>query len=326
MPQTTAHKKTREAFAETVIELAQRDPRIVFVSADCGAKEREYFRTEGRGRLIETGIAEANSAVVAAGLAAEGFRPYVLNFAYLLGRMYNQISQSICEDAYNVKLAAYYAGIWGTGGRSHNCVTDVGLMRTLPNLSIFAPADYWETKAVIRHLDALDGPTYVRLAGVPTPLVYEREPDFQPLRRLTEGDHCTIFCHGTSVYEALQANRLGSLRAAVVDVARLKPLPAAEILCEAQRTRRVVVVEEHSVIGGLGETIAALLAQHDPMPMRLLGVRDQFALSVLMDGPGPEEIYRFYGISCDDIIRAAQGLMEGHGRHVAEVALGEPAR
>src|SRR3989338_6452229 len=201
MPANVPMQKMRSAYADTVIELAKADARIVFVSSDCGLHEREFLKTEGQGRMIETGLAEANAAAVAAGLAAEGFVPHLLNFAYLLGRMYNQISQSICEDAYNVKLAAYYAGVWGTGGRSHNCVTDLSLMRALPNLSIFAPADSWETKAVTRYAASLKGPTYTRLSGVPTPVVFECEPEFRPLRKIREGQGCVIFCHGTMVHE-----------------------------------------------------------------------------------------------------------------------------
>ena len=310
MPQPISYKKTREAFADAVIELAKQDERIVFVSADCGAQEREFFRVEAKGRLVETGIAEANSAAVAAGLAAEGFRPYLLNFAYLLGRMYNQISQSICEDAYPVKMAAYYAGVWGTGGRSHNCVTDLAIMRALPTMPVRAPADYWETKAAVRWAHRLPGPTYIRLSGIPTPLVYDHEPDFQPIRRLTEGKRCTIFCHGTAVRQALWANQRGQLDAAVVNVPLLKPLPQEQIIAEAERTQRVVIVEEHSLIGGLGEAICAVLAQHSAVPVRVLAVPDVFPSSVLMDVPDPDEVYQHYRIASSDIIQAVRSLSE----------------
>lgn len=306
MQRAVEYKKMREAYGDTVIELAQADPKVVFVSADCGTHERAFFEKEGKGRLVETGLAEANSAVVAAGLAAEGFTPYILNFAYLLGRMYNQISQSIAEDVYNVKIAAYYAGVWGTGGRSHNCVTDLSVMRALPNFSIFSPVDYWETKTLVRQAHGLTNPTYVRLSGVPTPVVFSSEPIFAPVRRLAEGSNCTIFCHGAIVYEALLANDVGKLDATVVNVSQIKPLPEAEILTEAQRTGRVVVVEEHSPIGGLGEGISLLFAQNCPMPIRLVSVPDMFPFSVLMETPN---VYERYGISCKDIIRAVKELV-----------------
>jgi len=108
VPSEVAYKSMRAAYADAVIDLAKRDPALVFVSSDCGSHEREFLKVEGSGRLVETGIAEANVAAVAAGLASEGLKPYLLNFSYLLGRMYNQISQSICQDSYDVKIAGYY--------------------------------------------------------------------------------------------------------------------------------------------------------------------------------------------------------------------------
>jgi transketolase len=295
----------RDGFADALVEIASNDPRVVFVSADCGAREREFFRLENAGRLIEVGIAEANSAVIAAGLAAEGFKPYLLNFAYLLGRMYNQLSQSIALDAYPVHIAAYYAGVWGSGGRSHNCTTDLSIMRALPNFTIFAPADDFEARALTRRAHAQDGPTYLRLAGVPTPRVFASEPSFRPLRRFTEGTRCTIFCHGAMVAEALEANNRGGLEASVVNIAQLKPLPAEDIVREARRTRRVVIVEDHSRIGGVGEGIAAILAEDGAIDVRLLGVPDVFPWSALMEEP---DVYAKYGIGPEDIIRACESL------------------
>lgn len=305
--QKVEYRKMREAFADTVIELARKDPSLFFISADCGAREREFFEKEGAGRLIETGIAEANSAVVAAALAAEGLKPYLLNFAYLLGRMYNQISQSICQDAYPVRMAAYYAGVWGIGGRSHNCVSDLSLMRSLPNLSIFSPADYWETKTLVAHADGVPGPTYLRLSGVPTPVVFDRQPPFAPVRTWRQGGRCTIFCHGTMVHETLAANDMGCLDAEVVSIAQIKPFPEEEVLVAAKKTGRVVVVEEHSVIGGVGETIGLLLSEHCPMPMRLVAVPDMFAWSVLTEAT---DVYERYGISRRQIIDAVNRLTQ----------------
>jgi transketolase len=297
----------RQAYADTVIELAENEPRIIFVSADCGSHERDYFQAEGSGRLIEVGIAEANSAVIAAGMAAEGYKPYLLNFAYLLGRMYNQISQSIAQDAYDVTIGAYYAGVWGTGGRSHNCVTDLAMMRALPNFSIFAPADFWETKAIIRVANSLSSPVYVRLSGIPTPVVFDSEPICLPVRRMIDGDNCTIFCHGTMVHEALMANDVGNLNASVVNVSQIKPLPAQEIISEAKRTGCIMIVEEHSVVGGLGEAISTLIANNCPMPVKTLAVPDMYPFSVLRE---ERNVYKYYGISYEDIIRAGNNLMK----------------
>lgn len=303
-----SYRKMREAYGHALIELARHDSQILFVSADCGAHEREFFRKEGAGRLIEAGIAEANSACVAAALASEGFRPHLLNFAYLFARMYNQIGQSICVDAYPVRMAAYYAGVWGIGGRSHNCVIDLAFMRALPNLTIFAPADYWETETIVRHAETISGPTYIRLAGVPTPVVFDAAPRFAPLRRLADGADCTIFCHGTAVAEALRARADGNLDAAVVSVAQIKPLPVDAIVAEAARRPAVVVVEDHSRIGGLGEALAAAVAEQCPRPTAILGVPDVFPWSVLSEEP---DVYAHYGIAARDIVAAVGRVSAG---------------
>lgn len=295
----------RLGYGETIIELAKKDEKVVFVSSDCGAAERKWFYDNAKMRLVETGIAEQNAAAVAAGLSAEGYKPYLLNFAYLLGRMYNQISQSISEDGYFVSMAAYYAGVWGTGGRSHNCVTDIAMMKAFPKFVIYAPADYWETKTLMRQVSTLAGPSYVRLSGVKTPVVFEKEPDFAPLRVLAEGSECTIFCHGTMVYESLKARREFGLDCSVVEIAQIKPLPVNEIIREAKKTGRVVIAEEHSFLGGLAESVALMLSEKYPVPVRKICVGDLFPLSVKMEEP---DVYGKYGISAANIAQAVKSL------------------
>lgn len=319
----TSLGKMRDGYADALIELATADSRVLFVSADCGARERDFFLNEGAGRLIETGIAEANSAAIAAGLAAEGYKPYLLNFAYLLARMYNQLGQSIALDGYDVKIAGYYAGVWGIGGRSHNCVIDLSMMRALPNFSIFAPADAAEARTLVRRAHTVDGPTYTRLAGVATPTVFESEPSFRPVRRLTDGMRATIFCHGAMVAESLRANDLYALDASVVNVSQLKPLPADDILAEARRTGRVIIVEEHSRIGGAGEAIASLVAQECGVPVRALGISDAFPWSVLMEEP---DVYGKYGIGAADIARAVEELNAGQRSSRASLQVARPLR
>jgi transketolase len=297
--------KMRQGYGDALIELAKQNEKIVFISADCGAHERKWFYDNAKERLIETGIAEANSAAIAAGLASEGFKPYLLNFAYLLGRMYNQISQSIAEDAYPVSIAAYYGGVWGTGGRSHNCVTDLSMMRAFPNFHVYAPADYWETKTLIRKVNTLSGPSYVRLSGVPTPAVYSAEPEFSPVRTHQEGSDCTIFCHGTMVYESLKACKNRKLNCSVINISQIKPLPQDEIIREAKKTGAVVVAEEHSFIGGLAEAIALLLAEKYPVPVKKICVNDLFPMSVRME---ESDVYGKYGISSDNIANAVDSV------------------
>jgi len=295
------YKKMREGYGDIVIELAEKDEKVVFIAADSGGHERKWFFENSRERLIETGIAEANSAAVAAGLAVEGFKPFLLNFANLIGRMYNQISQSIAEDAYAVRMAGYYAGIWGFGGRSHNCITDLAFMRPLPNFQIFAPSDYWETKTIMRKVAELNCPTYIRLSGVSTPVVYDSEPEYSPIRKHNDGNDCTIFTHGTMLHETLQADFGSDYSVSIVNIPQIKPLPEKEILEEVKRTGAVVVVEEHSKIGGLAEGISSVLSENYPVPIKKVCVDDIFPGTVTMD---EKDVYKKFNISKENIINA----------------------
>jgi transketolase len=300
-------KKMREGYGDIIIELAQKDEKVVFVGADSGGHERKWFFENSRERLIETGIAEANSAAVAAALAVEGFKPYLLNFAYLFGRMYNQISQSIAEDAYPVRMAGYYAGVWGFGGRSHNCITDLAFMRALPNFQIFAPADFWETKTIMRKIADSNYPSYVRLSGVSTPTVYESEPDYAPIIKHREGNDCTIFTHGTMLHETLQANFENNSNVSIINIPQIKPLPDKEIIKEVKKTGAVVVVEEHSKIGGLGESISSLLSEEYPVPIKKVCVNDIFPGTVTMN---ETDVYKKFNISRENISTAVNDVIK----------------
>jgi len=300
-------KKMREGYGDVIIELAQKDEKIVFVGADSGGHERKWFFKNSRERLIETGIAEANSAAIAAALAAEGFKPFLLNFAYLFGRMYNQISQSISEDAYPVRMAGYYAGVWGFGGRSHNCITDLAFMRALPNFHIFAPSDYWETKTIVRKVAELNFPSYIRLSGVATPVVYDSEPEFVPIKKHQEGSDCTIFTHGTMVHETLQADFGDNSSVSIVSVPQIKPLPKDEIIKEVKKTGAAVVVEEHSCIGGLSEAISSLISESYPIPIKKVCLKDIFPVTVRME---EENVYKKFGISKEDITNTVHTIIK----------------
>ena len=293
------YKKMREGYGDIVIELAEKDEKVVFVGADSGGHERKWFFENSRERLIETGIAEANSAAVAAALASDGFKPYLLNFAYLFGIMYNQISQSIAEDAYPVRMAGYYAGIWGFGGRSHNCITDLAFMRALPNFQIFEPSDYNETKTIMRKVADSHVPTYIRLSGVPTPIVYDIEPEFSPIRKHQDGNDCTIFTHGTMLHETLQADFKTNSDVSIVNIPQIKPLPEEEILKEVKNTGAAVIVEEHSKIGGLAEGIASLLSEKYPIPIKKVCVDDIFPGTVTVD---ETDVYKKFNISREEIV------------------------
>ena len=306
MNESVELKKMREGYGDALIDLAKNDEKIVYVVADSGGHERKWFFDNAKERLIETGIAEANSAVIAAALASEGFKPFVLNFAYLHARMYNQISQSIAEDNYPVRMAGYYAGIWGFGGRSHNCINDLAFMRALPNFNIFSAADYWETKTLVKKTAALDAPSYIRLSGVPTPTVYDSEPEFTSFRKHKDGEDCTIFCHGTMLHETLQACLEEKMNVSVVNIPQIKPLPKEEIINEVKKTGRAVVVEEHSYIGGLAESISSLLSENYPIPIKKVCLNDIFPVSIRME---EKNVYEKFGISRHEIIKTVKSII-----------------
>ena len=299
-------KKMREGYGDALIELAERIEKIVYVTSDSGGHERKWFLENAKNRLIETGIAEANSAVIAAALASDGFKPFILNFAYLHARMYNQISQSIAEDSYPVSMTGYYAGVWGFGGRSHNCINDLAFMRALPNFNIFAASDYWETKTLVRHVVQLDKPSYIRISGVATPLVHKSEPEFVPFRKYKDGTDCTIFCHGTMVHESLQANFGEDCHVSIVNIPQIKPLPEKEIIQEVKKTGAAVVVEEHSYIGGLAESISSLLSEN-PVPVKKVCIDDIFPVTVQIE---EKDVYKKYGISRNEIIGAVKSVVK----------------
>jgi len=300
-------KKMREGYGDVLIELAQKDEKIVYITADSGGHERNWFLKNAKERLIETGIAEANSAAIAAAFAAEGFKPFLMNFAYLHARMYNQISQSIAEDSYHVSLAGYYAGVWGFGGRSHNCINDLAFMRALPNFQIFAASDYWETKALVRNVATLNTPSYIRLSGIATPLVFDSEPKFIPFRKHQDGNDCTIFCHGTMVHEALQAHLKEKLNTSIVNISQIKPLPKNEIIQEVKKTGAAIVVEEHSHIGGLAESISSLMSETYPIPIKKVCVDDIFPCTVRTE---EHNIYSKFGISKNEILDAVKSIIK----------------
>ena len=299
-------KKMRQGYSDALIELAEQDEKIVYVTSDSGGNERKWFLENAKERLIETGIAEANSAVIAAALSSDGFKPFILNFAYLHARMYNQISQSIAEDSYPVSMAGDYAGVWGTGGRSHNCITDLSFMRSLPNFHIFAASDYWEAKTLVKHVAQLNKPSYIRISGVATPIVHNSEPEFVPFRKYKDGTDCTIFCHGTMVHESLQADFGNDYHVSVVNIPQIKPLPEREIIQEVKKTGAAIVVEEHSYIGGLAESISSLLSEN-PVPVKKVCLKDIFPVSIKIE---EKDVYKKYGISRNEIIGAVKSVVK----------------
>lgn len=302
-------KATRQAYGETLIELFEEGLPIVAVDADLMGsttiKKFASYSPETAERAFNAGIAEQNMVDVAAGLSLTGNIAFTGSFAVFgTGRVYDQIRNTVCYSDLNVKIAPTHAGISvGPDGGSHQMLEDIALMRVLPNMRVLVPADYNSARGAIRLAAKTPGPVYIRMGRAAVPSVYAPgcEPEIGKAYVLREGSDVTIIACGVEVNEALlAANALEEkgISAEVIDAFSVKPLDADTILRSAKKTGRVVTAEEHSVIGGLGEAVASLLAQNDPLPLRMVGMHDTFGHSGEFD-----ELMKAFGIDADAIVQ-----------------------
>lgn len=306
--EVTEKKATRQAYGETLIELFEEGLPIVAVDADLmGSTTIGKFAAhspETAKRSFNAGIAEQNMVDVAAGLSLVGNIAFTGSFAVFgTGRVYDQIRNTVCYSNLNVKIAPTHAGISvGPDGGSHQMLEDIALMRVLPGMRVLVPADYNSAKGAIRLAAKTSGPVYIRMGRAAVPSVYAQscEPEVGKAYILREGEDVTIVACGVEVNEALiAAEKLAEkgISAEVIDAFSVKPLDAETILASAKKTGRVVTAEEHSVIGGLGEAVASLLAQNQPLPMRIVGMRDAFGHSGEFT-----ELMKAFGLDADSIV------------------------
>ena len=305
-------RATREAFGETLVELAQAGLDVVAVDADlAGSTTTKKLGAYDPARLVDVGIAESDMIGVAAGLSLTGRIPFTGSFAVFgTGRCYDQIRNTVCYGKLNVKVCPTHAGLSvGPDGGSHQMLEDIALMNALPNMRVLVPADYESARAAIRLSAAIEGPVYVRMGRAKVPQVYE--PGFEMVlggsRVLREGTDVTIIACGIEVDQALKAaEKLAEqgVSAEVIDAYSVKPLDVKTVLASAAKTGRVVTCEEHSVNGGLGSIVASVLARNNPCPMRMIGTQDVFGTSGEL-----AELLVKYG--CDDnaIVAAVKELL-----------------
>ena len=305
-------RATREAFGETLVELAQVGLDVVAVDADlAGSTTTKKLGAYDPARLVDVGIAESDMIGVAAGLSLTGRIPFTGSFAVFgTGRCYDQIRNTVCYGKLNVKVCPTHAGLSVCpDGGSHQMLEDIALMNALPNMRVLVPADYESARAAIRLSAAIEGPVYVRMGRAKVPQVYE--PGFEMVlggsRVLREGTDVTLIACGIEVDQALKAaEKLAEqgVSAEVIDAYSVKPLDEKTVLASAAKTGRVVTCEEHSVNGGLGSIVASVLARNNPCPMRMIGTQDVFGTSGEL-----AELLVKYG--CDDnaIVAAAKELL-----------------
>ena len=296
---------TREAYGKALVELGEQNKNVVVLDADlAGATMTKYFKAAHPERFFDCGIAEANMMNIGAGLSTMGLVPFCSTFAMFgAGRAYEQIRNTIAYPRFNVKICCSHAGVSvGEDGGSHQCIEDLALMRAIPGMTVICPADANEAKAATMAIAEIDGPVYMRLARLATP-VFEGDMvkpfEIGKANVLREGKDVAIFATGLMVNESLMAaEALASegIDAAVINIHTIKPIDAECVTKYAEKCGKVITVEEHSVIGGLGDAVADVLMGKVNCKFHKIGVNDRFGQS-----GKAKDVLREYGLTADQI-------------------------
>lgn len=302
-------KATRQSYGEALVELAA-NPKVVVLDADLAhATMTIEFKKVCPERFFDCGIAESNMLGVAAGLATCGYIPFVSSFAmFAAGRAFDSVRNMVGYPHLNVKICATHAGISvGEDGATHQCCEDLALMRTIPGMVVINPADGVEAKAAIKAAVEYDGPMYIRLGRLATP-VYNDENSYKfeigKGIRLREGSDVSIVATGLMVYEAVKAAELlatEGISAEIINIHTIKPIDKDIIAHAAKNTGALVTVEEHNIIGGLGGAVAETLCETHPAVLVRVGVEDKFGRS----GPG-SQLLKEFGLCAENIVEKAK--------------------
>ncbi len=308
-------KATRESYGEALRDLAEKYPKLVVLDADLAAATKTgIFKKAYPERFFDCGIAEANMMGVAAGLAASGMIPFASTFAmFAAGRAYEIVRNSIGYPHLNVKIGATHAGISvGEDGATHQCNEDIALMRTIPGMTVIVPSDDVEAKAAVEAAILHEGPVYMRFGRLAAPVLND-PANYQFVLgkgitlRESEKDEITIVATGLMVAEAVNASdalKAEGISARVINIHTIKPLDK-ELICKAAKeTGRIVTVEEHSIIGGLGSAVADCVTECCPVPVTKIGVNDEFGHS----GPAVDLLKEF-GLSSENIIATVKKVL-----------------
>lgn len=304
-------KAIRAAYGEALKELGGQREDIVVLDADLSHATNTYmFAEKYKDRFFNMGIAEQNMIGTAAGLAISGYVPVASTFAMFgTGRAYEQVRNTVCYPNLNVKLAMTHSGVTiGEDGGSHQTIEDISLMRGIPNMTVIVPCDANEMqKALLAAVD-MQGPVYLRIARPPSPVFTDEDAKFEigKANVLKDGDAIVIFATGLMVYQAMVAAdelEKQGISAAVVNVHTIKPLDRETIIKLAKKTGKVITVEEHSIIGGLGSAVAEVLSEEVPAKLKRIGIQDRFGQSGT-----PEQLLEHYGLTADNIIKTAKTM------------------
>ncbi|AKQ44452.1 transketolase [Rufibacter radiotolerans] len=309
----TESKDTRSGFGAGLLEAGRRNKDVVALCADLvGSLKMADFIKEFPERFVQVGIAEANMMGIAAGMTIGGKIPFTGTFAnFATGRVYDQIRQSIAYSDKNVKICASHAGLTlGEDGATHQILEDIGMMKMLPGMTVINPCDYNQTKAATIAIAEHRGPVYLRFGRPVLPVFTDPEQEFEIGKAwmVNEGTDVSIFATGHLVWEAIKAGeKLAELgiSAEIINIHTIKPLDEEAILKSVAKTGCVVSAEEHNRLGGLGDSIAQVLAKNTPLPMEYVAVNDSFG-----ESGTPEQLMKKYGLDDAHIVSAVQKVLE----------------
>lgn len=305
---------TRESYGNALKELAENGAdNLVVLDADLSAATKTaIFKKAFPDRHINCGIAESNMMCVAAGLSTIGFVPFASSFAmFAAGRAFEQIRNSIGYPHLNVKIGATHAGISvGEDGASHQCCEDFALMRSIPGMVVICPADDVEAKQAVKAAYAHNGPVYLRFGRLAVPVFHSEEYQFEIGKGelVKEGSDVTIIANGLMVAEAIEAGKelqAAGIDAEIINMATIKPLDAQLVVASARKTGKVITVEEHNIIGGLGEAVCAALSTECPVPVKRIGINDEFGHS----GPA-KDLLKQFGLSAENIVKVTKEFVK----------------
>ena len=308
----TVKKATRDGFGDEIVELGRENSSILVVDVDIGKScKTGNFRKTLPEQYLNVGIAEQNAAGVAAGLATCGKTPFVVTYAAFGSmRMCEMIRQEICYPHLNVKIACSHGGVTpANDGASHQSIEDMGILRTIPNMTVLMPADYWAARKLVRAAAEFDGPVYLRFTRDAIPVIYDENDTFEigKAKQLKDGKDVAIIANGDTVRLALEAAETLSaagISARVLDMHTIKPLDVEAVQSCINDCGKIITVEDHNILNGLGSAVADVVAESGKAVLRRVGIQDQFGMSAPYD-----RLLAMNGITVENIVGLAKELV-----------------
>lgn len=307
------YKSVRSEYGKTLVELGKVNKDIVVLDADLSSStQTKLFAKEFPERFFNVGISEQDLITTAAGLSCTGKIPFVSTFAmFASGRAWEQVRNTICYSNLNVKIAATHGGITvGEDGASHQALEDISLMRSIPNMTVIVPADAEETRQAIKFAAEFNGPVYIRISRSNLPDIFDSNYkfDYKKANIIKEGKDITLITNGETLVETIDCAKILSekgIDAEIINVPVVKPLDNETIINSAKKTNRVITIENHSIIGGLGSTICELLSEKYPTKVTRIGTNDEFGQSGTA-----KELMAFYGLNAEKLAQKITGLIK----------------